>query len=207
MARGAGTAPFDMARKRSREIAALVLHRHGQLPDTDDRDIYLEAAAWHLKPRDGDLAFALDQWSRRVGAMLPIAEINRIVESVSAKPRRFKADTLARMLRVTHVERTRLKLTTIGCYDVSKAERTRLRKERHRRGQQARRRARGVIMRAQYLATSISRQQPWWPQDVSSSNLVPPACPGSGTLRQVRAQHTSLNAKHGPVSRKRAAEE
>jgi hypothetical protein len=161
------TKPFDMARKRVNEIAALVQHRHGSLPDTDDRCIYLEAAAHHLKPGDGDLAFALENWARRLGAVLPSDEIKAIAQQVQASPRRFLADTLAKWLKVTYAERTTLKLTTIGCIDVSKAQRTRLRKERKRRAQQARRRAGGAMSRAEYVANSISRQQAWQAARVS----------------------------------------
>jgi hypothetical protein len=158
---------FDIARKRVSEITALVRHRHRRLPDTDDRCIYLEMVALHLKPRDGDLAFALEQWCYRVGAVLSKEEINGTIEKVQAKSLQYRADTLGKVLRVTYAERSALRITTIGCYDVPKVERTRRRKERHRLSQQARRRAQGVIPREQYLAKSISRQQPWQAAGVS----------------------------------------
>jgi hypothetical protein len=180
MARQTTSAPFNMARKRANEIAALVRHRHGRLPDTDNRCIYLEAAAHHLKPGDGDLAFALEQWARRLGAVLPSEEINAIVQHVQASPRRFRADTLALLLRVTYRERTALKLTTIGCIDVTRAQRTRLRKERKRRAQHARRRARGAMSRAEYLANSISRQQHWQAAGVSRATWYRHRCADSG---------------------------
>jgi hypothetical protein len=159
MARQTMSASFNMARKRANEIAALVRHRHGRLPDTDDRCIYLEAAAHHLG--DDDLAFALENWARRLGAVLPSEEINALVQQVQASPRRFRADPLAKWLKVTYRERTKLKLTTIGCIDVTRAQRTRLRKERQRLRQEARRRARGAMSRAEYRANSISQQKPW----------------------------------------------
>jgi hypothetical protein len=155
----ARSAQFNFARRRLNEIARVVMRRHGRLPDTDDQMIYLEAAAWHLNPRDGDQRFALENWCRRVGASLPTDQINRIVED--HKPRKLRADRIAKILKVTDAERTALRLTTIGACDVSKAERLRRRKERHRVAQKARRRARGIIPRDQYLAWSASRTKPW----------------------------------------------
>ena len=195
--------PFSMAAKRAREIAMLVLYRHRWLPDTDDRSIYLEMAAHHLKPRDGDLVFALDLWARRVGAKLSDRELSRVARNVSAKPRLFKADTLGNLLRVTYDERSKLKLTTIGCYDVSKAQRRRLRKQKRRLNDQARRRENGAIPRAQYLANSLTRQQPWLVAGISRrtwyrrrQTQMPP---GLAQMAQVRGQHSYISRVRGPV--------
>jgi hypothetical protein len=81
--------------------------------------------------------------------------------------RLIRADDLGKILMVTDAERTRLRFTTIGACDVSKAERTRRRKQRNRRAQEARRRARGATPRAQYLQAAIARQQPWIAEGVS----------------------------------------
>jgi hypothetical protein len=189
--------PFDFARRRLNEIARVVMGRHGRLPDTYDRTIYLEAAAWHLNPRDGDQHFALENWCRRVGATLPTEQINRIVED--HKPRKVRADRIAKVLKVTDAERTALRLTTIGACDVSKAERLRRRKERHRAIQQARRRARGVIPREQYLAQSLSRMKPWEALGISRRTWERRGRP---TLTQVRAQLSSNSCAQTCVTTK-----
>jgi hypothetical protein len=194
MARGA---PFNFALTRLNEIARVVKHRHGRLPETDDRATYLQAAAWQLNPRHGDLHFALENWCRRVGATLPTEQINQIVEE--NKPRKLSADRLAKKLKVTDAERTALKLTTIGACDVTKAERLRRRKDRHRQAQQARRRARGVIPRDQYLAHSASRTKPWEALGISRRTWERR---GKPALSQVRVQHSSLNAAHRLASQK-----
>ena len=157
--------PFDFKRARLKEIARLVMHRHGGLPDTDDRMIYLEAAAAHLNPGSGDHHFALETWARGVGATLPVEQTNEIVENT--KPKRIKADACARMLKVTDAERTLLKLTTIGACDVTKAQRVRRRKQRNRQAMQARRRTRGVTARAQWLAKALNRTEPWSAEGIS----------------------------------------
>jgi hypothetical protein len=154
-------APFDLRSKRVREITMLVLWRHRGLPDTDDRDIYLEIAAHHLRPRDGNLAFALTNWGRRIGADLPRREVDRVVRNVTTKPRRYKAAMLGKMLRVTYEERRALKLTTIRCCDVSMAECVRRSKEMRRQKKTDRRRAAGAKSRAEYLANAKSRRKPW----------------------------------------------
>jgi hypothetical protein len=159
--------PFNMASKRAREVAMLVLYRHRGLPDTDDRDIYLEMAAHHLSPKDGDLIFALDNWARRLGATLPECELREVASRIEKKRLKFGSDTIGKKLRVTYNERSAIKLTTIGCYDVSKAERAQLRKQRDRLRHQARRRQSGATPRDQYLANSLSRQRPWLAESIS----------------------------------------
>ena len=118
-------------------------------------------------PAGSTAARLLAQWGHQVGVTLQQDEIRRTIKTIEGNPRRFKADTIAKMLRVTEAERTTLKFTTIGCFDVSKAERKRRRKERRRLAEQRRRRAKGAIPRNQYLANSISRQQPWTVEGVS----------------------------------------
>jgi hypothetical protein len=193
---GQKRAPFDVCAKRVREIAMLVLHRHRGLPGTDDRSIYLEAAAYHLKPRDGDLEFALTNWARRLGGALPAREINRIVKKIRAKPRRFRADTMGKLLRVTYDERTALQLSTIGCYDVSKAERSRWGKERRRLKEQGRRRNKGAVPREQYLAKSLSRRRPWLAEGISRRTWYRRR---QAPVAQVRADLSSCIPRHGRV--------
>ena len=133
----------------------------------------------------------------RVGAKLPAAQINRVVEDT--KPRRLHADRIAKMLRVTDAERTALKLTTIGACDVSKAERLRRRRERHRAAQQATRRARGVVPRDQYLADSFSRTKPWEALGISRRTWERRGRPA---VTQVRVQQSSYSCAQTCVTTK-----
>ena len=156
-------APFNFLSKRTREIAMITIRRHGGLPDTDDRNIYLEAAAQHLNPRDGDTAFALDNWARRLGTVLPQREIDHVVREVKRNPLRYKARALGEMLRVTYEERCALRLTTIRCYDVSWAECVRRSKEIRRQKEADKRHRNG----AKSHANSLSRRQPWVAEGIS----------------------------------------
>jgi hypothetical protein len=141
--------PFNFSRARIHEIARVVMHRHGELPDTDDCDVYLDAVAAHLDPSDY-LRFAA-----RCGVTLAAGDI--------APPRKIKADTLAQMLRITNAEREDLALRTIGACDVSKAERTKRRKAKDRERKRARRMAVGAIPRDM----SLSRTRPWEREGIS----------------------------------------
>lgn len=155
-------AGFNIARLRAREIANLVKYRHGRLPNTDDKVIYIDAVRSHLQPRDGDLAFALENWCRQVGAVL---HWNDIKAAVAKAPHRTRADTLGRALRLLDAERAACKIVTIGAIDVDKAERAERRKAKHRERARQRRIAAGATPRDQ----SLSRTQPWKSLGISRS--------------------------------------
>ena len=109
-------AVFHFGRARVREITQLVMFRHGGLPDTDDRSIYIEAVAHHLD-HAVDLPWSLEQWGIRVGARLTRHEIEETCRYIERNRRKFTADAMARMLGVTYAERTALRLYTIGCVE------------------------------------------------------------------------------------------
>jgi hypothetical protein len=152
--RGKRPASFLMNRMRVRHIAKLVQGRHGGLPDTDDRDLYLVAVAWHL--HGDDRVFALDNWCRRYSyADVPLQEIKDIIGRT--KPRWLKADVIGKFLRVTYAERQQRRIFTIGCYDMTKAEREELRKKHRRLKDRDHRRQKGAKPHAQ----SDARLKPW----------------------------------------------
>ena len=93
-------AVFHFGRARVREITQLVMFRHGGLPDTDDRSIYIEAVAHHLD-HAVDLPWSLEQWGIRVGARLTRHEIEETCRYIERNRRKFTADAMARMLGVT----------------------------------------------------------------------------------------------------------
>jgi hypothetical protein len=92
-------------------------------------------------------------------------------EAATAPPPRFTADELADRLGVTYAERQARGYRQIGAIDVPKPERERRRRMRDqpkgRQRQEDARRANGAKPRAQYLAESISRAQPWVAEGVS----------------------------------------
>ena len=84
-----------------------------------------------------------------------------------ARPRRYRADTVARALNVTYAERQRLGLTTIGAIDVSASGRALLRKRRSKKRKADARRAKGAVPRAVYEAESAEHTRPWEPLGIS----------------------------------------
>jgi hypothetical protein len=78
-----------------------------------------------------------------------------------ANPRNFRADPLAKRIRLTDERRARLKITTIGSIDVPKKEREKRRKAKEIEQQRARRRKAGAKPRAEYEAGSIEKAKPW----------------------------------------------
>ena len=83
-------------------------------------------------------------WAHAWAPWLPQAEAERIAEQVAAAPRKWSADALAWRLNLSMVDRTALNITTIGAYDVGKAERMELRKLKRREAERKRRAAKAT---------------------------------------------------------------
>jgi hypothetical protein len=152
---------------RRREIETLIRYRHGSLPDTDDRSIYLRLWAWHnLRSRRQELD--LQAMCCRLGGSVPEAEILATVRYVQRRDlRRFGPDTLGKHLMLTELERSTLGITTFETYGVTRREREQLRAEKKVERERRRRRAAGVRPRAQYEDASLSKQKPWEKAKVS----------------------------------------
>ena len=167
--------PYDRTVHRLREIERIVKHRHGVLPDTDDVDIVLNQVACCLLqmrrkklgqlPEFDELVDRLKLWCERWAPQASIFQCRDAAREALRRRRIDTADECAAWLRLSYEERTRLHITTIGSFDVNKRERAKLRRERKRirdRDRQARKRVeRGALPRAQYLARSLARTQPW----------------------------------------------
>jgi hypothetical protein len=147
--------PFDVNHQRRRDIAHLVVARHGKLANAALCIPYAIAAAWHC-PTDSERRFLMVQWCRWVCAA---RSVERQIDAILAAnpPRRIGADTLARHLAVSDAERTGLRIWTIGSFDMPKAKRIKRRKDNRRRAAQARRLANGGKLREE----ALSRTKPW----------------------------------------------
>jgi hypothetical protein len=153
---------------RRKAIENLVRYRYGELPDTDDRDLYLRFWAWHNlhSEKQAEDLFAL---GRRLGVELAAAEVAAVVSYCNRKPRKFSATTLGKRLHLTEAERAFLLITTIVPCDLKPAERKRVRATKRQQRRTQRRRAKNIKPRAQYLAESLSRTRPWLAEGVSRS--------------------------------------
>jgi hypothetical protein len=125
---------------RMRELERLFERRYGRLlPDDDAGRDDLIVAAHHIALLRGDVIKHIVDWARAWAPWMPSAEAERLAERVAAEPRKWTADTLAWRLRLSWAERTDLRITTIGAFDMSKAEREVERKRRRREAERARR--------------------------------------------------------------------
>ncbi len=94
-------------------------------------------AAHHAAHLRGDVIANVVGWARAWAPWLPEDKARQLAERVAAEPRKFTADALAWRLRLSMAERTALKVTTIGAFDVSKAQRAEERKRKDREAKRA----------------------------------------------------------------------
>lgn len=162
--------------RRLREFELIIRSRHGgPVIDSDDGWSYLDPglhiAVGHVlavrAEREGlvEADFVARLAAQHAHHLLPLVPYGAVVAAArlaSEAPRRWRADDLATALGVKFAERQRLGLTTIGCCDLSRAERqTAVKAERATRAAQAKarqRRAKGVQPRAEYLENSVAAQ-------------------------------------------------
>ena len=168
-------APFSRARKRLRELERIIKDRHGTVPCTDDADLYLLPVARCFRKimvasgKAASVAEVMDRfglWCETWAPRLTSAEATDIVrQMLDESPKFDRDDALGASLRLTYAERRRLKITTIGSYDVDRKSRKQLAKDRRRERDRLRaaekRKAKGATPRTVYEARSISRTKPW----------------------------------------------
>jgi hypothetical protein len=151
---------------RRAELGRLFTTRYGRMLSDDDAgrdDAFV--MAHHLARRAGDARRNIAMWLELNAPWMDGGEVNNLITSVLAKPLRWKADTLAKRLGLTAIERTALGLTTIGAIDQTKEEREAERRDRKRERDRLRRQhhrlAEGAKPRAQYEAQSLIHTKPW----------------------------------------------
>jgi hypothetical protein len=168
---------FDMQAMRLKEFSIIIRDRHGEtIPWTDDVSIYVEFLGHTFACSDvSRVEKRLLSWCNLYIPEMPLHEIKRIAEAVTARPRprRFTADAAAIFLNVTYDERTKLDLTTIGACDVDKAGREEIKKEKNRVREKERgkrkRLAAGCKTRKEYEKNSLSQTKPWEHLGISRS--------------------------------------
>jgi hypothetical protein len=161
-AKRADKPPVSLAALRIAELRRLFTARYGRtLPDDDAGRDDVQVMAHHIARRQGDAGKRIRSWIELQAPWMSEREIADLVDRVTARPIRWRADKLAQRLHLTEAERRRLRICTIGSIDVTKAERKLARKLRQRQRDRARRRARGAKPRTEYEATSVNRTKPW----------------------------------------------
>jgi hypothetical protein len=162
-----------MVINRAREVRAVLEARYGEtLPDDDAARAGLALLLSYvaqLNPGNAGPTVAAE--ARLLAPWMPHAERRAFVDGVIGEPpHKLKADAIAERLGVTNELRTRLGLTTIGCCDLTRAERNRLTRRRKTDAERERRHRRDVKPRPDYLAgfaNSAKNTEPWKAAGVS----------------------------------------
>jgi hypothetical protein len=154
--------PRTIAAIRVSELTRLFDYRYSRmyLPEGDDTLIAARIMAHHL----GSLRDAprrIEAWLATCTPWLGLAERERLISEVAECPLRWRADKLGWKLRLSDVERRKLKITTIGAFDVTKAERAKRRASSKRERERNRRSRSGAKSRAAYLAQQKTKAPPW----------------------------------------------
>jgi|APCry1669192522_1035417.scaffolds.fasta_scaffold01010_4 hypothetical protein len=185
-----------IARLRMRETERVLAYRYGdRLPNDDAGMEDLVIAANQIAQMEGNAEDHILRWALEWAPWLydrkdtdPVLFARRI----ASKPRRYKADTLARLFNLTMWDRTALGITTIGAVDCNRQQRLELRRQKKRAYAEVRRRASGAKPRAQYEAESLSRTKPWEVMGMSRSTWYAKGkpMPRRSDAGQVRTQQT-----------------
>lgn len=160
------------AKRAKPEIAALRVHemqrlfqrRWGRmLPDDDAGRDDFRLIAYHLASLSGVKLRRIINWAQLWAPWLSSEELAAIAEDVIERPRRFKADELGKLLRLSLQERMTLRIQTIGSFETTKAARAEMRKAKAReRSRQWRRKkalAEGRLPRARPGRPPVIRTQ------------------------------------------------
>jgi hypothetical protein len=151
---------------RLAELNKLLTARYGErLPDDDSGRDDVAIVAAHLAGCPGDPARRISAWIALRAPWMSQNEIEVVIAQATAKPHRWKADTLAKRLGLKEAERRDLRITTIGAVDMTKEQRAAARRarklERDRARAAKRRNAVGQKARADYLAAALTATKPW----------------------------------------------
>ncbi|MCK1562457.1 hypothetical protein IVB08_00330 [Bradyrhizobium sp. 173] len=146
------------------------------MPKTDDADIYVQEIAEcysmvlaekHIEVTADSVFERLHIWCARWAPDFPVNLMRATARQAAAQAGRLSGSELVgQRLRLSHKERSELKIVTIGSYDVDRKTRKRLARDRKRkrdRDRAAQKRAlEGRQSREEYLAAHrASRDQPW----------------------------------------------
>jgi hypothetical protein len=153
---------FSMAALRCAEINRFLQDRYGPIIEDDDagRDD-ARLMAHHLAKLSGDQHRRVINWLDVRAPWLIGAERSKLLAEIDHKPRKWRADKLAHRLGLTEAVRRRLRITTIGAIDMTKAERAKRRKEATRQRKASARQSAGAQPRADYEANSLTQTKPW----------------------------------------------
>jgi hypothetical protein len=149
---------FDMPAARRAAIEKFA--RAVGVAGTDDFPPFLIAWYWH-NSNSKDPAGALMEAAKRMHGVLTEQQAEAIIEEANSRPKIQDRDQLAKYLGLAYAMRKKLDIRVIGACDVGARARKAIQKQERRKREALRRRAKGARTRADFLANSKSREQPW----------------------------------------------
>jgi hypothetical protein len=155
---------FDMPAARRAAIEQFA--RAIGVAGTDDFPPFLIAWYWH-NPNSKDPTGALMEAARRMHGTITEQRAEVIIEEADSRPKIQDRDQLAKYLGLTYAMRKKLDIRVIGACDVGARARKAIQKQERRKREALRRRAKGAKTRADFLANSFSRLQPWKSEGIS----------------------------------------
>jgi hypothetical protein len=172
------------------ELERYLVHRYGPvLPDDDagrdDLVILLNHVAMNSDDPGGRMLGCIGKFAPWMDAAERLAVTGMILK----KPRRYKAATLGKLLRLTKEEREFLQITTIRAFDATDGDMLEDTKRKDRERKTVKRRSDGVVPRAKYEANSKSKTEPWKALNMSRSTYY----------RKLAAGQISETGPSGPL--------
>lgn len=168
--RGKRKPGHGIANLRLRQLERLFHDRYGDaLPDDDAGRDDLLIALHHIAALAQRADEAMTFWAAVWAPWIDEDELKGIIETVLAKPLKWKAATLGSRLRLTGTEHDALGITTFRPHGVSDADQRERRQMDKNKAKTAKRRAAGSVPREEWLAGRLSRSRPWEAEGISES--------------------------------------
>ena len=191
---------------RLRELERIISARYGaELPNNAAGRDMATIAGHHIVHFGADAARHIMAWASVWAPWMPPEQAAELAAGIIARPWKFTADTLGWRLQLSQVERQSLAITTIGAFDLDKAQRVQLRKVRRAAAESSRRRRKGAIPREHYEEASLSANRPWEALGISRATWYRrgrPAAPDSPKSSQMGGYAPNL----GGLAREAATE-
>jgi hypothetical protein len=160
-----------VAKLRIADIEWVLRHRYGPvLPDDDAGREDLVILLNHVAQNRDDPHTKMIHTARVWAPWMAPTEAEELVNQIIlARPRRYRATTLGRLLNLTKQEHELGNLQTIRPVGVTDADMKEKERDRERERKRSKRRSEGVVPREEYLAQAKSRTEPWMPLGISKS--------------------------------------
>lgn len=155
--------PPSILELRLRDLSRLRAGRYGEvMPDCKDTRHLVKIIVQHLALMPATRPIkTIPSWIELFAPWMTAAETARILSETLDEPKYWKAHDLGWTLGLTDNDRRRLKITTIGCIDVSPQARAKRRKENRKIAMAEKRRQKGAKTRAEYLKEQAAKPKPW----------------------------------------------